>query len=140
MRAFLSSHRRELRRERTVILNLDEVGAGTVRYTRREGPLLATRSHLQLVKLCDEIAEDDDADHGPRPREPRGQRRLRRALGGLPAITITCRDDHGLGRRGTTAAATCPSTIERLDARGGRGVLRGADRAPRRARGPELSG
>jgi Peptidase family M28 len=36
MRAFMRSRRRQLDRQRTVLLNLDEVGAGTVRFTRRE--------------------------------------------------------------------------------------------------------
>ena len=47
MRAYLRRHRGDLPRDRTVVLNLDEVGAGTVRYTRREGrssPCAHTRS------------------------------------------------------------------------------------------------
>ncbi|MGH2824167.1 MAG: M28 family peptidase, partial [Thermoleophilaceae bacterium] len=58
-RAFVKRHKQELGRERTVILNLDAVGSGTVRYTSREGPLVAIRSHPQLVELCDAIVEDD---------------------------------------------------------------------------------
>src|SRR5918997_1453058 len=39
-RAFLKRHKRGLPRERTVILNIDAVGSGTVRYTSPEGPPL----------------------------------------------------------------------------------------------------
>ena len=48
-RAFLKRHKRELGRERTILLNLDAAGSGTVRYTNREGPLLAIKTHPQLV-------------------------------------------------------------------------------------------
>ena len=123
MRAFLKQHKPELGRERTVILNLDEVGAGTVRYTRREGPLLATRTHLQLVKLCDEIAEDDDADHKARGLVDRVASDAYAARSaGLPAITITCRShlDHAQPRVDEEAMqraeAFCAELIERLDA------------------------
>jgi peptidase M28-like protein len=95
MRAFLRHHRRELERERTVFVNLDEVGAGTVRYTVREGLLLAPRSHVQLARLCDEIAEDDEDGHafGARPLVSRtaGDGAAARAAR-FPAITIRCRN------------------------------------------------
>jgi hypothetical protein len=62
MRAWLRRHRKELDRETTVVVNVDEVGAGTVRWTSGEGALAARRSHRQLVELCEQIAEDDGAD------------------------------------------------------------------------------
>jgi Peptidase family M28 len=93
MRGFLRRHRGQLGRERTVFVNLDEVGAGTVRYTRREGLLPAARSHLQLVQLCDEIAEDDEGAFGARPLTSRspGDGYAARSSG-YPAITIGCRN------------------------------------------------
>ena len=51
MRSFVRAHRDELDRERTVVLNLDEVGDGSPRYTRREGAIPSLRSHPQLVRL-----------------------------------------------------------------------------------------
>src|ERR671915_327051 len=57
---FLRGHKRDLPRERTVVLNIDAVGSGTVRYTSREGPLLSVKSHPQLVALCQAIVEDDE--------------------------------------------------------------------------------
>jgi peptidase M28-like protein len=134
MAAFLKRHRRSLAKERTVFLNVDEVGAGTVRYTRREGLLLSVRSHVQLMELCDDIAEDDE-DAGAfgarrfisRSTSDGYAARLR----GYPAITITCRnaldyvpehhqptdtaerlDDASLER----AYGFCCELIERLDA------------------------
>jgi Peptidase family M28 len=125
MRAFVRAHRRELPRERTVALNLDAVGAGTVRYTRREGPLVAIRTHGQLTQLCDEIADDDRQDaFGARPVVSRDASDAYAACtAGYPAITITCRDelaDYVPGRVDQQAIERaegfCAELIERLDA------------------------
>jgi hypothetical protein len=125
MRAFVRAHGRELPRERAVFLNLDAVGAGTVRYTRREGPLVTLRTHVQLTKLCDEIVDDDDQDaFGARPLVSRaaGDGYAARSVG-YPAITITCRDDVDYcvpGRVEQEAIERtegfCAELIERLDA------------------------
>jgi Peptidase family M28 len=125
-RAFLKRHKRELSRDRTVVLNLDAVGSGTVRYTSREGPLVAIKSHPQLVQLCQGIAEDDEEEEnafGARPivnRSPSDGYAARSA--GLPAITITCRgrleyvparvDAEAIER----AEGFCAELIRRLDA------------------------
>jgi hypothetical protein len=124
-RAFVKRHKRDLGRERTVVLNLDAVGSGTVRYASREGPLVAIKSHAQLVQLCQGIAEDDEDEDafGARPivnRSPSDGYAVRSA--GLPAITISCRgrldyvparvDAEAIGR----AEAFCAELIRRLDA------------------------
>jgi hypothetical protein len=93
MRAWLRRHRRELDPLRTIVLNEDEVGAGTVRYAAREGPLLALRQHPRLVALCDQIAAEDaeEGRYGARrvaARRP-GDAYAARARG-LPAISISC--------------------------------------------------
>jgi Peptidase family M28 len=112
-RAFLKRHKRELSRERTVVLNIDAVGSGTVRYTRREGPLVAIKSHPQLVQLCQAIAEDDEDENafGARPlvnRSPSDGYAARSA--GLPAITISCR-----GRLDYVPARVDAEAIERAE-------------------------
>jgi hypothetical protein len=112
-RAFLKRHKRDLGRERTVVLNLDAVGSGTVRYTSREGPLLAIRSHPQLVQLCQAIADDDEDENafGARPimnRSPSDGYAARSA--GLPAITISCR-----GRLDYVPARVDAEAIERAE-------------------------
>lgn len=118
MRSFLRSHRDELARDRTVVLNLDEVGDGSPRYTRREGALPALRSHPQLVRLAEQSAEDVPA----RPcsnRVPSDGYVARSA--GTAAITVSCR-----GRRGEVSArldeealaaaeAFCLELIDRID-------------------------
>src|ERR687892_288178 len=124
-RAFLKRHKHELGRERAVVLNLDAVGSGTVRYTSREGPLVAVKSHPQLVQLCQAIAEDDEDENafGARPivnRSPSDGYAARSA--GLPAITISCRgrldyvparvDAEAIER----AEGFCAELIRRLDA------------------------
>ena len=61
-KAFLRRHRRELPRGHTVFLCVDKVGAGEVRYARREGLLFARRYHSMLIGLCDRIAAEDAAE------------------------------------------------------------------------------
>jgi hypothetical protein len=58
-RAFLRRHRRELPRASTVVLAVDKVGAGTVRYARREGLLFARPHHGALLEVCERIADED---------------------------------------------------------------------------------
>jgi hypothetical protein len=130
-RAFLKRHGNELGRERTVVLNLDAVGAGTVRYCEREGPFTAVRSHPQLVQLCRAIAEDDADENAFGARALNG----RSASDGyaarsarLPAITITCRGrlDYVAGRVDgdalERAEGFCAELIARLDAEVGPGL------------------
>jgi hypothetical protein len=92
-RAWLKRHRRELDPLTTIVLNVDEVGAGTVRYASKEGPLVALSQHPRLVRLCAQLAEEDAGDgrYGVRPvtaRRP-GDAYATRARG-LPSITVSC--------------------------------------------------
>jgi Peptidase family M28 len=124
-RTFLKRHKQELSRHRTAVLNLDAVGSGTVRYTRSEGPLVAVKSHPQLIQLCQGIAEDDEDENafGARPivnRSPSDGYAARSA--GLPAITISCggRLDYVSARVDAEAIERaegfCAELIRRLDA------------------------
>jgi Peptidase family M28 len=118
MRAFVRRHRNELTPERTVVLNIDAVGDGEPRYTRREGALPSLRSHPQLVRLCDAIAEGT----GAAPlvnRAPSDGYAARSA--GVPALTVSCRDERGWASRRlneealTAAEGFCLAFIARLD-------------------------
>lgn len=60
MREWLREQRSALSQDGTVFLNLDKVGHGTVRYTTREGLVLAARTDPELVAACEEIAEEDE--------------------------------------------------------------------------------
>jgi hypothetical protein len=116
MRAFVRAHRDELDRERTVVLNLDEVGDGTPRYARREGAFPSLRCHPQLVRLC----REHDAALPFANRVPSDGYAARSA--GIAAITISCRDEHGSASRRldedalNAAEAFCLDLIARLDA------------------------
>jgi Peptidase family M28 len=121
MRAFMKKRKGKLDTARTIFLNLDEVGRGTVRFTTREGLLLPLKSHDQLVSICEEIAEDaagdedeDEDDDTPviRPMVARTTSDGYAARSaGLPAITITCK-----GRLDYTPGHHQPSDLpERID-------------------------
>lgn len=131
MRAFVKRHR--LAPDRTVVLNLDQVGSGAVRYTRREGVLFTQRSHPQLTALCDQIAEDYETD-GPTAITSRSPSDAYAAGAlGLPSLTITCQDrlDYASGRVEERvleqAEGFCAELIERLDAELGPSLVSAAD-------------
>jgi Zn-dependent M28 family amino/carboxypeptidase len=120
MREWMRRHRRALDSTRTVFLNIDTVGSGTVRYTRREGALVPTRHHPRLLELCRQIAEEDadEGRYGARPVTGRGladSLAARRA--GFPAITISCRapSDHApnLHRHTDVPAAVEDAALDR---------------------------
>jgi hypothetical protein len=125
MRAFLRRHP-DLPRASTVFLNVDQVGSGAVRYARREGALVTLRSHPQLLGLCEEIAEDDDAA----PFVSRTASDASAATSaGYAALTVTCRDrlDYASGRVDERALERaerfCVELIERLDAEVGPSIV-----------------
>ena len=93
MRQWVKAHRKELGTERTVFLNLDKVGHGTVRYATKEGFVFTSSFHPQLVELCREIAdEDEEANHfGAKPVVSRlTSDALVARTSGYPATTISC--------------------------------------------------
>ena len=98
MKAFLKRHKSDLDKQRTVFINVDEVGAGTVRYGAKEGLLLPGKSHPQLFQIAEQIAEDDGED-GSFSARPQAMRTatdgsiVRSA--GYPAITVACRNTVG---------------------------------------------
>ena len=86
MREWMRAHKRELDRERTVFLNVDIAGSGTVRWTEKEGLVTAMRYHPTLVGLCEEIGDG----RGMVSRDASDAFVARSA--GFPAITITSRN------------------------------------------------
>jgi hypothetical protein len=105
MRAFLKKHRNQFAPDRTAVINLDEVGSGEVHVTKKEGPLLAVRSHPQLVGLMDvPTLVNREASDG-----------YGAASAQLPAITVTC---SGARLEEDTLAEVeefCVELVERLD-------------------------
>jgi hypothetical protein len=118
MRAFLKRH--VLPRDHTVFLNVDRVGSGDVRYTRREGALFTQRSHPQLTALCEQIVEDELEARSLTSR--RASDASAAGTRGYAAVTITCRQrgDYASERVAEASLerteAFCAELIERIDA------------------------
>jgi hypothetical protein len=91
MRSFLKRHQREMPRDRTIFLNVDQVGHGTVRWATKEGNVLAYKYHPSLLPICEDIAEDDEDDHyGARAYVSRSAGDGHPArTSGYPAVSIT---------------------------------------------------
>ena len=131
-RAFFRRHRGLLDPARVVVLNLDALGAGGARYTRREGAIVTFASHRQLTSLCSEIAEDDEQDGEPaRPFTNRSASDGYAARSaGFPAITIGCRDERDRAPETIDPDALaraewfCAELIRRVDAELGPEVTR----------------
>jgi hypothetical protein len=108
MRGFLKKGKGDLDAVRSVFLNIDEVGRGTVRFASREGLLLPIKAHAQLLEICEEMveereeeAEDDEGDEDDDDGDDRPELRsmvsrttsdgYAARSAGFPAITITCK-------------------------------------------------
>jgi hypothetical protein len=115
MRAWLRAHRRRLPRGRTAFVCVDQVGAGTIRYARREGYVVPSAHNQELVELCDQIAEedaDDERRYGARPYTARRATDAYAArVAGFPAVSVSC-----LGARDVAPHHHRASdTVENLD-------------------------
>ena len=115
MHAWLKRHRRQLDPLSTIVLNVDEVGAGTIRYAVKEGPLLALKQHPRLARLCDQIKEEDT------DQRYEAQSTTSRTVGdayaarsrGIPAITISCAPAPHHHRVTDTAENIDPQALDR---------------------------
>ena len=109
-------------RDRTVVLNVDEVGVGRASATpAARARWSRSASHAQLLALCEQIVEDG-SDAQPLV-EPPAERRLRRPRGRLPGDhdhlprpARLRRPDASTSRRCERAEGFCAELIERLDA------------------------
>jgi hypothetical protein len=80
MRRFRQRHGAELSKQSTVVVNLDEVGSGSVRCARKEGPLISLKGRVQPADVFDAP--------GYVNRSPGDGYAAR--LSGFPAITVSC--------------------------------------------------
>ena len=98
MSAFLKRHRRELDRSSTVFVCVDDVGRGRLRYSTKEGYLLAYPYHPDLVAICHQL-RDEDAEEGYYGVEPITSRiatdATRARVAGYPAIAIGATNEFG---------------------------------------------
>jgi hypothetical protein len=115
-RAWLKQHRRALNSRATIVLNVDEVGAGSVRYAAKEGPLIPLRPHKQLLELCRQLEREDEEDRHYRVEAAP----LRRATDAhaararrLPAVTISCAPAPHHHQATDTADNIDPQALER---------------------------
>jgi hypothetical protein len=120
-RAWLRRHRRELDPERTIVLAVEALGSGDVRYSRREGTrLLSWRTNRDLVRLCAEIAADDEdgAAYGAKPTALREQGDAVAALSrGIAAIGVTtAAHEPADSEAAARAHAFCAELARRIDA------------------------
>lgn len=130
MGGWLRRRRRELDRGTTAVLHVDSVGDGPVRFTRREGPLVPLRCHSELVRICEQIAEDDGEGgaYDAAGRTSRAPNDAAAAIArGFPALSVSCAgtepDAAGLER----ALGFCRELVERLDAEVGPTLPAGSD-------------
>lgn len=105
MRAFLQTHRRQLKPSDTIVLNLDALGGGELRETKREGPLLTVRSHPQLAGNL-----DTDAFVNREPSDGYAA-----ASAGLPSVTLSGSENRLEEENLSEAESVCVELIERLD-------------------------
>jgi Peptidase family M28 len=105
MRTFLKSHRKELAPGDTVVLNLDAVGGGEIRETKKEGPLLTVSSHPQLIGTV----EADSFIN----REPSDG--YAAASAGLPSVTVAGTTERLEEDALAEAEEACVELVERLD-------------------------
>jgi Iap family predicted aminopeptidase len=92
MREWIRRHKHELDPQRTIFLNLDEAGYGTVRYVTSEKRDGAPSEAPKLIDLCDEIREQDRArrfDAQPMPTLALADGSMA-ARQGYPTIRIAC--------------------------------------------------
>jgi hypothetical protein len=105
MRAFLQSHRKELKPGETVVLNLDDIGGGDLRPTKKEGPLLTVKSHPRLI---DAIEGEPFANHEPSDGYAAASARL-------PSVTIAGTTDRLEEDNLTEVEESCARLVEELE-------------------------
>jgi hypothetical protein len=105
MRVFLKVHPNQFKPSDTIVLNIDDVGGGELRETKKEGPLLGVSSHPQLTgHLESEPFTNREASDGYAAASAR-----------LPSVTIAGSADRLEEDTLTKAEEACVELIEELD-------------------------
>jgi hypothetical protein len=105
MRAFLQAHRKQFKPSDTIVINVDNVGGGELRETKKEGPLLTVKSHPQLAGSLesDPFSNRDPSDG------------YAAASAGLPSITFSGTTDLLEEKNLAEAEEICVQLVEELD-------------------------
>ena len=94
MRAFTRNHKDELDPFKTIVLAIDSVGKGDVRWVTSEGLTISYEMDARVTQLCEAIAEADRSDENRYGAAPRrhgfATDALAARVGGLRASAITC--------------------------------------------------
>ena len=115
MREWMRAHEEDVDPRRTFFINVDNVGAGTVRAVSAEGFLIIYRHDRRLIELATEAAAT------PLERSPRiwrlGTDGTLPAMQGFPSITISATDQYGrvpnFHRQSDTLEQIEPAAVER---------------------------
>jgi len=114
MRAFVRSHRDELRDERAQFISLESVGRGDPRFIVSQGLAVSLPMDPELVRMGQAVALAGDEDNHP----------VEAMRDGLisaawvarahkhPAIAITCREDGRFLPEGHHTPADLPATVD----------------------------
>src|SRR3954452_9325885 len=105
MRAFLQTHRKQFAPGETIVINLDAVGGGELRETKKEGPLLTVKSHPQLTGHLDSdpfVNREASDDYAA-------------ASAGLPSVTFAGTTDRLEEDNLAEAEEACVRLIEEMD-------------------------
>jgi hypothetical protein len=105
MRAFLQTHRKQFAPGETIVLNIDSVGGGELRQTKKEGPLLTVRSHAQLAGA---LESDPFTNHEPSDG-------YAAASAGLPSVTFAGTTDRLEEDNLAETEEACVQLVEELD-------------------------
>lgn len=151
MRSFLRSRRKELDPAQTIIVAIDSVGAGDVRWVVSEGLTVSFEMDRRLTQLCEAVAEADvDGPHRYRATPLRhgfATDALAARVRGLRATAITCLQPGAIVPAKYHTPADTPEAVDRaaLDRAHGfaldlvRVLDRDAARARRRRESAEAS-
>jgi hypothetical protein len=105
MRAFIQTHRKQFAPAETIVINIDAVGGGELRETKKEGPLLTVRSHPQLTgNLDSDPFVNREASDG-----------YAAASAGLPSVTFAGTTDRLEEDNLTQTEEACIRLVEELD-------------------------
>jgi hypothetical protein len=105
MRAFMKVHRKQFAPRDTIVLNVDDLGGGELRETKKEGPLLTVSSHPQLTGHLElDQFTNREASDGYAAASAR-----------LPSVTIAGTADRLEEDTLTEAEEACVKLIEELD-------------------------
>ncbi len=93
MRAWVRANRKQLDRDRTVIVSVSSVSYGSVHYTTSEGAVISVPMDPELIELCEALAAANDPAAGRPIRLPALTDALLARVGGMRAISILGLDD-----------------------------------------------